>query len=183
MKNKSKTILLLVSIIAAVGLAFGFLFNAVSKKISGTEPYQQTSIVENTENPVSTPEATVSTEDPDESEENEQNAEPLDLYAKEQEINKRREKTAKYAQYSIKMNIRITEHTGTESLEEKTFWFTDYEEDSDKNAVIDAFEYGLSGKDDFYITYVSENGTQGVKYQIATDELDQTYSENIMTGE
>ena len=166
MKNKSKTIVLLVSIIAAVCLAFGFLFKAVSKKISGNEPHQQTSVVEKSE-------------DPDESSE----SEPLDLYAKEQEINKRREKTAKYAQYSMKMNIRITEHTGTESLEEKTFWFTDYEEDSDKNAVIDAFEYGLSGKDDFYITYVSENGTQGVKYQIATDELDQTYSENIMTGE
>ena len=179
MKNKSKTIVLLVSIIAAVCLAFGFLFKAVSKKISGNEPHQQTSVVEKTEDPVSTPEATVSAENPDESSE----SEPLELYAKEQEINKRREKTAKYAQYSMKMNIRITEHTGTESLEEKTFWFTDYEEDSDKNAVIDAFEYGLSGKDDFYITYVSENGTQGVKYQIATDELDQTYSENIMTGE
>lgn len=183
MKNKSKTIVLLVSIIVAVCLAFVFLFKAVSKKISGTEPHQQTSVVEKTENPVSTPEGTVSPENPDESEEPEQNAEPLDLYAKEQEVNKRREKTAKYARYSSKMNTRVTEHTGTETLEEKTFWFTDYEEDSDKNAVIDAFEYGLSGKDDFYITYVSENGTQGVKYQIATDELDQTYSENIMTGE
>lgn len=183
MKNKSKTIVLLVSIIAAVCLAFVFLFKAVSKKISGNEPHQQTSVVEKTEDPVSTPEATVSAEDPAESSEAEQTAEPLDLYAKEQEVNRKREKTAKYAQYSMKMNTRITEHTGTETLEEKIFWFTDYEEDQDKNAVIDAFEYGLSGKDDFYITYVSENGTQGVKYQIATDELDQTYSENIMTGE
>ena len=183
MKNKSKTIVLLVSIILIVCLIFGFLFKAVSKKISSNESNQQTSAIEKTEEPVSTPEAISPVEENTENNDSETGYNPADFYNKEQDIVRKRDRTSKYARYSMKMNTRITEHTGTESLEEKIFWFTDYEENQDKNAVIDAFEYGLSGKDDFYITYVSENGTQGVKYQIATDELDQNFSENIMTGE
>lgn len=170
-------------------LVIGVMIYNDTKSSSASK--NQSSVVEKT----ATPEATSSAETTSNPEAtNGSNSEVLspeeynqavkDYTQRVKEKTEANERRAYYLTFAPYISILQTEHSGTESLEDKIFLYSDYET-GEIDATIDAFEYGKTGSDDYYITYYRDESSNivGVQYQKRTAELDSLYGDNEITGD
>lgn len=171
-------------------LVVGFLIYNDTQKTSSQD---QSSVVEETATPSASTSA--SADSSSESENNDgSNAEILspeeynqavkDYNQRTQEKMEANDRRAYYLTYAPYIAMLQTEHSGTESIEDKVFLYSDYD-NGEIDATINAFEYGKTGSDDYYITYYRDesNNIVGVQYQKRTAELDALYELNEITGD
>lgn len=101
-----------------------------------------------------------------------------------EEKNEANKKRANYNDCMVLIGMLQSDQTGVETVDDKVFLYSDYE-NGEQDAIIEAFDYARSGKDNYYITYYLDDTSNivGVQYQKETEELDQVYAGNSMTGD